>query len=88
MKARVRRAEEELSLARLDRYRILPSGNLHILNVQPSDAGSYQCAAKNPLTGQVVNNTQTTIVQVFNRPANSKDRPPLLTVYKPPVASR
>lgn len=72
----------------LDRYRILPSGNLHIIDVKQSDAGKYQCSAKNPLTGQIVNNSQTTILNVFNKPSNNQDRIPLTTVYKPPVASR
>jgi hypothetical protein len=72
----------------VDRYKILPSGNLHIINIKQSDAGKYQCSAKNPLTGQIVNNSQITILKVFNKPSNNKDRIPLTTVYKPPVASR
>jgi hypothetical protein len=72
----------------IDRYKILPSGNLHIIDVKPSDSGKYQCSAKNPLTGQIVNNTQITILQVYNKPSNHKERLPLYTVYKPPVASR
>ncbi len=72
----------------IDRYKILPSGNLHIIDIKQSDAGKYQCSAKNPLTGQIVNNNQTTILQVLNKPSNNKDRLPLTTVFKPPVASR
>ncbi|NXK50903.1 CDON protein, partial [Chauna torquata] len=33
-----------------DNYLILPSGNLHILNVSLEDKGSYKCAAYNPVT--------------------------------------
>ncbi len=72
----------------LDRYKILASGNLHIIDIKQSDAGKYRCSAKNPLTGQIVNNSQITILQVLNKPSNNKDRLPLTTVYKPPVASR
>ncbi|CAF4899941.1 unnamed protein product, partial [Rotaria socialis] len=36
-----------------NRYKILPSGNLHIIDIKQSDAGKYQCSAKNPLTGQI-----------------------------------
>ena len=74
--------------SRLDRYKILPSGNLHIVDIKPSDSGTYQCAARNPLTGQSVNNSQVTIVNIGAMPAANKDRAPLTTVYKPPVASR
>lgn len=72
----------------VDRYKILPSGNLHIINIKQSDAGKYQCSAKNPLTGQIVNNSQITTLQILNKPSNSQDRIALTTVYKPPVASR
>jgi hypothetical protein len=72
----------------LDRYRILPSGNLHIIDVKQSDSGKYQCSAKNPLTNQIVNNSQITTLQVLNKPSNTKERRPLFMVYKPPVASR
>ncbi|CAF1505891.1 unnamed protein product, partial [Rotaria sordida] len=71
-----------------NRYKILPSGNLHIIDIKQSDAGKYQCSAKNPLTGQIVNNSQITILQIFNKPLNNQDRISLTTVYKPPVASR
>ncbi|POI31291.1 hypothetical protein CIB84_004958, partial [Bambusicola thoracicus] len=33
-----------------DKYLILPSGNLQILNVSMEDRGSYRCAAYNPVT--------------------------------------
>lgn len=33
-----------------DNYLILPSGNLHILNVSLEDKGSYKCAVNNPIT--------------------------------------
>lgn len=72
----------------LDRYKILPSGNLHIIDAQPSDAGKYQCAAKNVLTGQIVNNSQTTTLQISPRPWNEKEHQSLFTVQKPPPASR
>lgn len=52
------------------------------------DSGKYQCSAKNPLTEQIVNNSQITILQVLNRPSNNRERQPLTIVYKPPVASR
>jgi len=61
---------------------------LHIIDVQQSDSGKYQCSAKNPLTGEIVNNGQITILQVLNKPLNSRERQPLSTVYKPPIASR
>lgn len=32
----------------IDRYRILPSGDLQILNVRHSDSGKYRCIAHNP----------------------------------------
>ncbi len=72
----------------LDRYKVLPSGNLHIIDVKQSDSGKYQCSAKNPLTGDMVNNSQVTILQVSNKPSDSRERQPIFTVYKPPVASR
>jgi membrane-bound inhibitor of C-type lysozyme len=72
----------------VDRYKILPSGNLHIIDVQQSDSGKYQCSAKNPLTSEIVNNSQITILQVLKKPSNSRERQPLSTVCKPPVASR
>ncbi|CAF0826168.1 unnamed protein product [Adineta steineri] len=69
-------------------YKILPSGNLHIIDVKQSDAGKYQCSAKNPVTEQIVNNSQITILEVLNKPTNPKEYRSLLTVYKPPPASR
>ena len=72
----------------LDRYQILPSGNLHIIDIKESDQGKYQCSAKNPLTGQIVNNSQATILKVLSKPLNKNNYRPLITVYKPPVASR
>ncbi|CAF1508156.1 unnamed protein product [Adineta ricciae] len=71
-----------------NRYKILPSGNLHIIDAQLSDAGKYQCAAKNVLTGQIVNNSQTTTLQISPRPWNEKEYQSLFTVQKPPPASR
>jgi hypothetical protein len=71
-----------------DRYKILPSGNLHIIDVQLSDAGKYHCSAKNPLTEQMVNNSQLTLLEVMKKPSNGKDRHPLSTIYKPRPASR
>ncbi|CAF4155558.1 unnamed protein product [Rotaria socialis] len=79
---------EPAMLSLPNRYKILPSGNLHIIDIKQSDAGKYQCSAKNPLTGQIVDNSQTTTLQIFNKPTNNQDRLPLTTVYKPPVASR
>ncbi|CAF3777810.1 unnamed protein product, partial [Adineta steineri] len=69
-------------------YKILPSGNLHIIDVKQSDAGKYQCSAKNPVTEQIVNNSQVTNLEVLNKPTNPKEYRSLLTVYKPPPASR
>ncbi|CAF1157581.1 unnamed protein product [Adineta steineri] len=71
-----------------NRYKILPSGNLHIIDINQSDAGKYRCSAKNSLTEQIVNNSQITTLHVLKKPLNDKDRLPLTTVYKPPVASR
>ena len=68
----------------LDRYKVMPSGNLHIIDVKQSDSGKYRCSAKNPLTDEVVNNGQATILQV----SNNVGRQPIFTIYKPPVASR
>lgn len=36
-----------------ENYLILPSGNLHILNVSSEDRGSYKCAAFNPITNEL-----------------------------------
>ena len=72
----------------IDRYRISPHGHLHIIDIKASDSGKYQCSAQNSLTGQTVNNSQVTILHVLNKPSNQRERPPLTTVYKPPVASR
>ncbi|NXJ85836.1 CDON protein, partial [Trogon melanurus] len=36
-----------------DKYLILPSGNLQILNVSLEDEGSYKCAAYNPVTHEL-----------------------------------
>ncbi|CAF3607553.1 unnamed protein product [Rotaria sordida] len=71
-----------------NRYKILPSGNLHIIDVKKFDSGKYQCSATNPLTGQIVNNSQRTILQVLNKPLNNQERQSFSIVYKPPVASR
>lgn len=72
----------------IDRYKILPSGNLHIISVKKIDSGIYQCSAKNPLTGQIVNNSQISFLNILNKPSTSRERHPLTIVYKPPVASR
>lgn len=71
-----------------DRYRVLPSGNLHIIDVQVSDAGTYQCSAKNSLTGQLVNNSQITTLHVRTKPSTHRERQPLSTIIKPRAASR
>ena len=71
-----------------DHYRILPSGNLHIIDVQLSDAGTYQCSAKNHLTGQIVNNSQITTLHIQKRPSTNRERQPLSTIIKPRAASR
>lgn len=70
------------------RYRILPSGNLHIIDVQLSDAGTYQCSAKNLLTEQIVNNSQITTLHVQKKPSTNRERQPLTTIIKPRAASR
>jgi brother of CDO len=72
----------------LDHYRILPSGNLHIIDVTLSDRGEYQCSAKNSLTQQIVNNSQITVLQVSNKPSTNRERQPLSTIIKPRTASR
>ncbi|KAM6157685.1 cell adhesion molecule-related/down-regulated by oncogenes [Rhynchocyon petersi] len=36
-----------------DNYLILPSGNLHILNVSLKDRGTYKCAVYNPVTQEL-----------------------------------
>ena len=82
------KTKKKTNLFFIDRYKLLPSGNLHIIDVKSSDAGKYQCSAKNSVTGQIVNNSQITILHIANKPSNNKDRLPLTTVYKPPVASR
>ncbi|CAF1013099.1 unnamed protein product, partial [Didymodactylos carnosus] len=66
------------------RYKILPSGNLHIINVKISDTGKYRCSAKNSITGQIVNSSKTIYLHV----TASKERIPLFPVYVPPAASR
>ncbi len=83
-----RKMKNLVSFFSLDRYKVLPSGNLHIIDVKQSDSGKYQCSAKNPLTGEMVNNSQITILQVSTKPSNSRERQSIFTVYKPPVASR
>jgi hypothetical protein len=72
----------------LDRYKILITGNLHIIDVKQSDSGKYQCSAKNPLTGEIVNNSQITILQISKKPSNSREQQQLSTLYRPPIASR
>lgn len=44
---------EEIISDEFSRYRIFPSGNLQIGNVQLSDSGSYRCSAKNPITNEI-----------------------------------
>lgn len=82
------KALRSFSLHHLDRYKVLSNGNLHIIDIRQADSGKYRCSAQNPLTGQLVNNSQTTTLNVLNKPSNTKERLPLTTVYKPPVASR
>ncbi|KAG8434688.1 hypothetical protein GDO86_012880 [Hymenochirus boettgeri] len=42
-----------------DKYLILPSGNLHILNVSLEDRGTYRCAVYNPVTHELKLNPNT-----------------------------
>ena len=45
-----------------DRFKIFPSGNLQINDVNTKDSGIYRCSARNSATGQVrVSSSQTTL---------------------------
>ncbi|CAF0794767.1 unnamed protein product [Didymodactylos carnosus] len=66
------------------RYKILLSGNLHIINVKISDTGKYRCSAKNPVTYQIVNSSKS----IFLNVTVPKEKIPLIPVYIPPSASR
>ncbi|XP_030833960.1 cell adhesion molecule-related/down-regulated by oncogenes [Strongylocentrotus purpuratus] len=47
-----------------EHYRIMPSGNLHILNVSSSDAGFYTCSAVNPTTNKRLSPRNGTLLEV------------------------
>uniref|UniRef100_A0A6I8R7N6 Cell adhesion-associated, oncogene-regulated n=1 Tax=Xenopus tropicalis TaxID=8364 RepID=A0A6I8R7N6_XENTR len=51
-----------------DKYLILPSGNLHILNVSLEDRGTYRCAAYNPVTHELKPNPSTVKLSVNRSP--------------------
>lgn len=48
-----------------NRYKVFPSGNLQISNVKFSDSGVYRCAARNPITNEIKNNSRKTILKVY-----------------------
>ncbi|XP_031762024.1 cell adhesion molecule-related/down-regulated by oncogenes isoform X4 [Xenopus tropicalis] len=52
----------------VDKYLILPSGNLHILNVSLEDRGTYRCAAYNPVTHELKPNPSTVKLSVNRSP--------------------
>ncbi|XP_018079735.1 cell adhesion molecule-related/down-regulated by oncogenes isoform X3 [Xenopus laevis] len=52
----------------VDKYLILPSGNLHILNVSVEDRGTYRCAAYNPVTHDLKLSTSTLKLSVNRSP--------------------
>lgn len=46
------------------RYRLFPSGNLQINNVNTEDNGSYRCSAKNSVTKEVKVNSVKTVLKI------------------------
>jgi len=46
------------------RFGVQPSGNLHIADVRPSDAGVYQCIAVNRVSSAATISPQTTTLRV------------------------
>ncbi|XP_054760264.2 cell adhesion molecule-related/down-regulated by oncogenes-like [Lytechinus pictus] len=56
-----------------DHHRIMPSGNLHILNVSSSDAGFYTCSAVNPTTNKRLSPRNGTLLEV--RQGEPEDAP-------------
>lgn len=63
-----------------DRYKLMPSGNLQISEVRPSDQGYYRCVAKNTVSGQKKNANNQVQLRV-TAPLN--DASPVITL--PPV---
>ena len=51
----------------MSRFKIFPSGNLQIANVKFSDGGVYRCAAFNPITNEVKNNSKTVVLKVHGK---------------------
>jgi len=48
----------------LARFGVQPSGNLHIADVRPSDAGVYRCIAVNSVSSSSTFSHQTTTLRV------------------------
>ncbi|CAG2106312.1 unnamed protein product [Medioppia subpectinata] len=51
-----------------ERYRLMPSGDLQILNVRESDAGVYRCVAHNPFLAQRTYATHFVELSVHRQP--------------------
>ncbi|XP_022258547.1 brother of CDO-like isoform X2 [Limulus polyphemus] len=47
-----------------DRYILMPSGDLQILDVKTTDSGAYQCIANNPFLGDMVKANHEVILEV------------------------
>lgn len=60
-----------------DRLRMMPSGNLHVINATYADQGSYTCAAANHITGELVDGQR--VLKLVVKSATARARPLILT---------
>ncbi|XP_076323511.1 interference hedgehog-like isoform X2 [Tachypleus tridentatus] len=67
-----------------DRYILMPSGDLQILDVKTTDSGAYQCIANNPFLGEMVKANHEVILEVKDTVDIS---PPVLSVTPVPTTS-
>ncbi|XP_022236192.1 interference hedgehog-like, partial [Limulus polyphemus] len=66
------------------RYRLMSSGDLHVLDVSLSDSGVYQCVAHNPFVGEMVKANHKVILEVQNTTNVSS---PVLSAFPEPTTS-
>lgn len=57
---------------RLDRVRLMVSGNLHVINVSSADQGQYSCTAANHITGELIDGQRVLKLVVKGAPVRTK----------------
>lgn len=73
----------------VDKYLIMPSGDLQILSIKPNDSGIYECIAHNPLIGDKKKSPNLVHLKVRKRTSQSNRNfaHPKLTSTPKPYAS-